>query len=102
MDAEFRRVVDAFKTKAALTANELSYFDFKGMNDVLQTLGKIQQEQSAQRRLIFMNRIRPFIKTMEEFGKIVEVFLNASEVLCFVWVGNRRCTPKLLAMLNYE
>lgn len=84
MDAEFRRVVDAFKTQ--LTTSELPYFEFKGLNDVLQTLHTIQHDQSGRKSLTFMKRVDPFVKTMMEFGKVVEVFLNVSDILAFVWV----------------
>lgn len=86
MDAEFRRAVEAFKKEASLTPAELPYFQFNGVDDVLKTLGDIQSHHSAQKRLLFMKRINPFVKTMIEFGKVVEVFLNASDILAFVWV----------------
>jgi hypothetical protein len=84
IDMEFRQVVDAFKTQ--LTSEELPYFQFNGVGDVLQTLESIQQKHAAQKRLTFMKRVDPFVKTIMAFGKIVEVFLNVSEILAFVWV----------------
>lgn len=86
LDGEFHRVVDAFKSKAALTAEELQFFQFSNLESVLVTLGSIQKQQSEKKRLVYMKRIDPFLKTMIEYGKVVDVFLNASDILAFVWV----------------
>lgn len=84
MDAEFRRVHDTFK--ANLTAGELDYFRGSGLEHVQIALQRIQKEQEGKRQLLYLNRIDPYLKTMIEYGKVVEVFLNVSEILAFVWV----------------
>ncbi|KAI3572907.1 hypothetical protein IWW34DRAFT_636599 [Fusarium oxysporum f. sp. albedinis] len=86
MDAELRRVVENLKTEAELTAEELQYFQFSSLNDVLSILRTIQDKQAKTKRLTFLRRIDPFLKTMTEYGKVVEVFLNVSEFLAFIWV----------------
>ncbi|KAI6553144.1 hypothetical protein MCOR04_010777 [Pyricularia oryzae] len=83
MDAEFRRVHDTFK--ANLTAGELDYFRGSGLENVQIALQRIQKEQEGKRQLLYLNRIDPYLKTMIEYGKVVEVFLNVSEILAFVW-----------------
>ncbi|KAK2470509.1 hypothetical protein H9L39_18126 [Fusarium oxysporum f. sp. albedinis] len=85
MDAELRRVVENLKTEAELTAEELQYFQFSSLNDVLSILRTIQDKQAKTKRLTFLRRIDPFLKTMTEYGKVVEVFLNVSEFLAFIW-----------------
>lgn len=84
MDAEFRRVHDTFK--ANLTAGELDYFRGSGLEHVQIALQRIQKEQEGKRQLLYLNRIDPYLKTMIEYGKVVEVFLNVSEILAFIWV----------------
>lgn len=86
MDAEFRQVVDAFKAKAALTPEELQSFQFSTLSDVSVTMQAIQEKQAKRGKLRHLRRIEPFLKTMLEFGKVVEVFLNVSDILAFVWV----------------
>lgn len=87
MDAEFRQVIDAFKAKAGLTADELQEFQISNIGDVSTALVAIQHKQAKRRRLVFLKRIDPFLKTMTEFGKVVEVFLNSSDILGFVWAS---------------
>ncbi|KAK3988674.1 hypothetical protein QBC44DRAFT_328722 [Cladorrhinum sp. PSN332] len=48
-------------------------------------IAKIQQEQASKRRLRYMKRLDPFLKTMEEYGKVVEVFANAQDIVAFIW-----------------
>jgi len=87
MNEQFRRVVEAFKTKAALSTAELQYFHFSSLDDVLATLSSVQKEQSKRKTLVYMRRIEPFLKTMAEYGKVVDVFVNTSEILAFVWAS---------------
>ncbi|KAL8370099.1 hypothetical protein RB595_000459 [Gaeumannomyces hyphopodioides] len=83
MDAEFQRVSNAFK--ADLTPQEREYFRSSRLEDVQHTLATIQSEQEAKGSLRFLRRIDPFVKTMLEYSKVVEVFVNVEETLAFVW-----------------
>lgn len=98
MRDQFRRALDDFKKKAELTSEELQYFQLSCFNDVLKTLDQVQKEQSKKKTLVFMKRIDPFLKTMGEYGKVIEVFVNTSEILAFVWVSLHRAvrlTPQV-------
>ncbi|KAJ3536177.1 hypothetical protein NM208_g5825 [Fusarium decemcellulare] len=85
MDAEFQQAVQRFKSQAALTGDELRDFQFSSLNDVQITLRTVQERQEKTRRLVFMKRIDPFLKTMTEYGKVIEIFVNSSDMLAFVW-----------------
>lgn len=89
MDAEFQRVNDDFKAKAKLTSQELDYFQSSRLEDVQRALARIQSEQEAKGSLRYLRRIDPFIKTMLEYSKVVEVFVNVEEILAFIWVLSR-------------
>ena len=89
MNEQFRRALDAFKKKAGLTSEELQYFQFSSFDDVLTTLNSVQKEQSKKKTLVYMRRIDPFLKTIAEYGKVIEIFVNTSEILAFVWVSAR-------------
>lgn len=96
MDTEFLQIVESFKANAELTPKERDNFQFSSLNDVLSTLRSIQDKQSKTKRLVFMRRIDPFLKTIVEYGKVIEVFVNSSEILAFVWVSSIRlltCQP---------
>lgn len=45
----------------------------------------IQDEQRRRRELINMRRIQGFLEAMEQFGKVIEVFTNSSEMVAFIW-----------------
>ncbi|KAK4158351.1 hypothetical protein C8A00DRAFT_28632 [Chaetomidium leptoderma] len=85
LDAEFRRVVQSFIRNANPTPDELEFFEMTTLDDLKATLCSIEKKQSQRKTLVFLKRIEPFIDTMIEFGKIVEVFLNVTDILAFIW-----------------
>jgi hypothetical protein len=46
---------------------------------------RIQQEQDGRKKMMNMCRIQVCLETMQQFGKVVEVFLNVSDALAFIW-----------------
>jgi hypothetical protein len=52
-------------------------------------LGKV--EQGRRKELMNLTRIRRFLEAMDQYGKVIEVFLNASSMLCFVWGPMKFC-----------
>ncbi|KAF4976357.1 hypothetical protein FZEAL_6955 [Fusarium zealandicum] len=85
INSRFQNVLKTFKSNANLTAEEDTSFQFTSLDDVLKMLTTIQAKQSKTKRLVFMKRIDPFLKNMTEYGKVIEVFVNSSEILAFVW-----------------
>ncbi|KAI1772544.1 hypothetical protein F4818DRAFT_426298 [Hypoxylon cercidicola] len=55
------------------------------LNDLIDEVEKIQKKQQSQRRGRNLARLKPFIEAMDQFGKVVEVFANTSEMVAFVW-----------------
>jgi hypothetical protein len=84
MDAEFKRAHDAFK--ADLTPEELDYFQSSDLDEVKKTLSRIQRDQEAKGRLVYMRRINAFVEKMTEYEEVVKIFLNTNEFLIFIWV----------------
>jgi len=73
--------------KKQLPAKDLAYFEAVGLKDVEETIEKIELEQKAKKRMQNLTRIKPFLHAIEQYSKIIEVFLNATILLAFVWVG---------------
>ncbi|KAK0701292.1 hypothetical protein B0H67DRAFT_558761 [Lasiosphaeris hirsuta] len=48
-------------------------------------INTIQKEQHATRRLQAVGRLKPTLEALTELGKVVETFLNVSEVIAFIW-----------------
>ena len=79
----FNRVLSNFR--ARLTKTELDNFKFCNLKDVQQTIVNIQEHQEKRKEMMNFSRILGFLEAMDQFGKVVEVFLNSSEILCFIW-----------------
>ncbi|KAK4159591.1 hypothetical protein QBC43DRAFT_326945 [Cladorrhinum sp. PSN259] len=72
--------------KRALKDDDLAR-SFQGtkLHHLTAEIAKIQQEQASKRRLRYMKRIDPFLKTMQEYGKVVDIFVNAEDIVAFIW-----------------
>ena len=95
-DGGFQRALARFKSH--LSPAEQETFGVTSLEDVQKTIVQIQNTQGSQSQMRNLKRIKAFVEAMEQYGKVVEVFLNASSILAFVWV-RRRYLPvhKLLA-----
>lgn len=84
---EFEIALEDFKKNAQLGPDEIKEFRIADLNSLRSTIKRIQAEQEAKRRMRNMKRLEPFLQTMEQYGHTVDVFVNTSEVLAFVWVS---------------
>lgn len=91
---EFETPLKEFKKNAQLSADELKEFTFADINGLRSTIKRIQTEQEAKRRMRNMKRLEPFLQTMEQYGQTVDVFVNTSEILAFVWVSIHQVAKK--------
>ena len=83
----FQRALARFKSH--LTPEEQDKFGFTSLEDVQETIAQIQSAQGSKRRMRNLTRLKGFIEAMEQYGKIIEVFLNVSEFIAFVWVSRQ-------------
>ena len=84
----FQDAIKNFKSTAGLTQAELRDFSQTSLGDLKQCIATIQNDQRASRKLRYLKRLGPFLDTMERYGKIIEVFLNVSDIIAFVWVSS--------------
>ncbi|TVY15598.1 Vegetative incompatibility protein HET-E-1 [Lachnellula arida] len=68
----FDNVLTDFKKR--LTAKELENFQFVTLEDVRQTILRIQNDQEHLKEMRDMTRIESFLEAMAQFGKTIEVF----------------------------
>ncbi|KAI1204789.1 uncharacterized protein F4807DRAFT_454388 [Annulohypoxylon truncatum] len=83
LQSGFDEALSAFKNK--LTPSELAQFKVTTLDDLKVTILAIQAKQRAQKQMVHMDRIRSFLEAMEQFGKVVEIFLNVTNLLAFIW-----------------
>ncbi|KAH8812890.1 hypothetical protein F5884DRAFT_318007 [Xylogone sp. PMI_703] len=81
--AGFQRVLTKFSTR--LTRDEQENFKFTTLNEVHQAIVDIQAQQAGRKSMRNLTRVLAFVEAMDQFGKVIEVFLNASTLLAFVW-----------------
>jgi len=87
--ARFEHVLEEFKK--TLKQDEVDDFSFATLDDLKQLVCNIQRDQAASRRMKNLNRLAFFLEAMEQYDKIIQIFLNASNFVAFIWVG--RCSP---------
>jgi hypothetical protein len=83
-------IEDAFQAtlsnfKKRLTPKEQDDFSFSTLEDVRKEIARIQSEQGSQKMMMNMTRLQSFLEAMDQFGQVIEVFLNASEFVAFIW-----------------
>ncbi|KAK1753778.1 hypothetical protein QBC47DRAFT_387120 [Echria macrotheca] len=83
-ESGFRRALQQFKDEH-LKGPESEQFQFTNLQTLKLSMKEIQDEQAAKSRMRNMNRLRKFLEGMEQYEKLIEVFLNASEFVAFVW-----------------
>ena len=83
-DSGFQRALARFR--GHLSPAEQEKFRLTSLEDLYDTIAQIQNTQGSERKMRNLTRIKAFLEAMEQFGKVVEVFLNVSDILAFVWV----------------
>lgn len=83
LETSLRLILSSFEKR--LTQEELEDFQSTTLKDVQKEIGRIQAEQASQKTMMNMTRIQSFIEAMDQFGKVIEVFLNSSEFVAFIW-----------------
>ncbi|KAH7381988.1 hypothetical protein BKA64DRAFT_584001 [Cadophora sp. MPI-SDFR-AT-0126] len=79
----FEAVLEDFKK--SLNTKQIQNFQFSTLDDVRQTALEIQNEQDQTKSLMNMTRLESFLEAMDQFGKVIGVFVNASSFVAFVW-----------------
>ena len=79
----FSQALTAFRTR--LSAEELDTFKTTTYDDLVDELVQLQRQQEKKKEMMNLSRIQSFLEGMHQLGKVVEVFLNVNEVVCFVW-----------------
>lgn len=56
--------------------------------NVYKAIDGMQKQQEKNGALRNLNRLRPFLDAMDQFGKVLDTFANSSEFVPFIWVGS--------------
>lgn len=74
------------KFRSTLTENQKEEFKFNSIEDVKHAIQQIQDRIGPEKRLRNFTRIKKFLEGMKQVEELVKVFINASEVVAFIWV----------------
>jgi hypothetical protein len=69
-----------------LTKEQKDDFEFSTLEDLQDAINTIQRKQASEKKLRNLTRLRSFLETMEQYGKVIEVFVNTSSFIAFIWV----------------
>lgn len=95
--------------KAGLLEDSLDVFEASAsLPDLKTAIAEVEKEQSKRKSFRNMGKIRPLIDALENYSKVVEVFVNAKpDVLAFIWGPIKLCVqvyycPSYVALANTE
>lgn len=84
-DSVFSSVLSAFRRR--LTPQDITDFQSTTLEDLKDEITTIQRTQAQRRGFRNLNKIRPFINGIEQYSKVIEVFVNAKPgIMAFIWV----------------
>jgi hypothetical protein len=69
-----------------LTDEQKNDFEFSTLEDFQTTIVAIQNRQSSARKMRNLARLRCFLEAMDQYGKVIDIFVNASTLVGFIWV----------------
>ena len=73
------------KFSSGLSPKEVEDFHFTTLEDVQKVVVTIQHQQARRKEMMNLTRIQSFLEAMKSFGEVIEVFLNLSEFIPFIW-----------------
>lgn len=79
----FRNALDAFRRR--LSAEEEIEFKNTTYELLRDDIISLQQKQEKRKEMMNFSRIQAFLEGMQHLGKTIEIFLNVSNVVAFVW-----------------
>lgn len=85
-ESAFRRSLERFRQEH-IKGPTSELLQYTNLADLKSAIKKIQDEQTIKSQARNLGRLRDFLDGMEQYEKIIEVFLNSSEYLALVWVG---------------
>lgn len=80
----FQRALDRFSN--SLSNGQRAEFAVTEYAHVEDAIEKIQREHGSKKQLQNMARVQRFLEAMNEYGKVIEVFLNCSPFAAYIWV----------------
>lgn len=79
----FSAALDEFKK--SVPDKDLAQFAKITYDDLCKEIVDIQKKQDSRRELMHLSRIQSCLEAMKQFGLVIEVFVNVSNEVAFIW-----------------
>jgi len=83
LDSVFSNAFQKWRTR--LSDKEQKDYESTSVQDLKIAITEVQRQLEVTKDNRAMVRIRKFVEAMEQFGKVAEVFGNASKYVTFIW-----------------
>jgi hypothetical protein len=70
----------------SLNDNEREDFQFTLLEDLQIVIASIQDKQASEKKMRNLTRLKYFLEAIEEYGKVIEIFVNNLQFVAFIWV----------------
>lgn len=84
-ESTFRKALERFKCDHP-RETEIQQFQWTDLSSLKTSIQELQVKQAPRQKMRNWARLGAFLEGMEQYEKLIEVFLNASTYLAFVWV----------------
>lgn len=76
--------------RLTITPEDVRMFSDTSLEDLWREARKVEQEQGARMDLRFMRRLEPFLRSLESYAGVIEVFCQGYSPMALVWVCRDR------------
>jgi hypothetical protein len=83
LGSPFRSALTKFR--ARLSGTQLQEFQSSSYEQLCQDIVRLQYQQENEKKMRNMSRLQSFLEAMHQFSKVIEIFLNVSDAVAFVW-----------------
>ncbi|KAF5686302.1 zinc finger C2H2-type integrase DNA-binding protein [Fusarium circinatum] len=82
--SDFKTVLEKFK-QSIESNRDKKRFQATTLDELKDSIAKIQTRQHAGRQLQDLNRLAAFLEAAEQYGEVVHLFCKSSEIMPFIW-----------------
>ncbi|KAI1355972.1 putative zinc finger protein [Xylaria sp. FL0043] len=79
----FDKALEEFKE--GLRRRDIEKFKSTTLGELNLSIQRLQARQHAERRLLNMNRLQPFLDAIEQYGNVVAKFYSNTDIVAFIW-----------------
>jgi hypothetical protein len=90
----FQKALDRFTN--SLSEEQKRDWAVTSYEDVEDAIDRIQCHYGDEKSMQSMFRLESFLEAMKEYGTVVELFLNCTPFVAYIWVCTLRSLPHLL------